>query len=142
MPQTNITILAVDDDLEDLELIEDCITNLEPSARIIKITDGSKLLSYLNDLNDGDLPCLIILDYNMPEMNGAEVIGQLAKFPRFESIPKVIFSTSNLSRHINESMNNGATGYFVKPNNMKELNRVGREMLSYCGKNDHAPSGK
>ncbi|HYF33149.1 MAG TPA: response regulator [Chitinophagaceae bacterium] len=126
------TILAVDDDLEDLELIEETISDLEPTANFKKLTDGSQVLPFLDQYADGELPCLIILDYNMPGMNGAQVVSQLCAIPRYEPIPKIILSTSNANSHIRECMDNGALKYFVKPNNIKDMNRLAEEMLSYC----------
>src|SRR4051812_39821099 len=124
MPAISFTILAVDDDMEDLELIEDAISGLKPMATFKKLFNGKEVLPYLDQLPDNELPCLIILDYNMPEMNGAQVIFQLCKFPRYATIPKIILSTSNAASHIHECMTNGATRYFVKPNNMKDMNRI------------------
>ncbi len=127
-----ITILAVDNDVEDLELIEDTIADLEPAANFKKITDANKVLSFLDSLNDTDLPCLIILDYNMPEINGAEITKSLCEIERYKDIPKIILSTSGASLHIEECLKNGATKYFVKPNNLSDMKRIALQMLTYC----------
>ena len=142
MPHIPAAILAVDDDLEDLELIEEAISSLQPAVKFTKLVDGSAVLPYLDKVADDELPCLIILDYNMPEMNGAQVIFQLCRQPRYERIPKVILSTSNAPAHIHECMNNGATKYFVKPDNMKDLRSLSREMLSFCLPPGQSISGK
>lgn len=132
MPITLLTVLAVDDDAEDLELIEDAIAGAAPAVKFYKLTGSREVLPYLDKLADHELPCLIILDYNMPELTGAQVISQLCQQPRYKAIPKVILSTSNAPAHIKECLENGATRYFVKPDNLKALNQLAEEMLSYC----------
>ncbi len=121
-----------DDDLEDLELFGDAILNIEPSAGVQKFTTGKAVLEYLSNQPDDQLPCLMVLDYNMPEQNGAEVLAQICRDTRYDSISKVILSTSSSPSHMRECLESGATDYFVKPNNMKEVDEVARKMLSYC----------
>lgn len=126
------TILAADDDLEDLELMEDAIHSLEPATEIHIVTNGNGVIDFLNNQEDDQLPHLIVLDYNMPELNGAEVLSLICKENRFKDIPKIILSTSGAPLHINECMNSGATEYFVKPNNLADLEKLARKMLEYC----------
>jgi CheY-like chemotaxis protein len=132
MPQKPLTILLADDDEEDLELIEDAIINIEPGAKLHKLTNGNDVIEYLALQPDNALPSLIILDYNMPEINGSQVLSQIRGQVRYEAIPKVILSTSSAPLHIHECMNNGATEYFVKPNNIQDLNSLAKKMLSLC----------
>jgi CheY-like chemotaxis protein len=133
MQSNNLTILAADDDLEDLELIEDAILHSEPRAKLDKVTSGNGVIKYLEGKSDNDLPCLIILDYNMPELNGSQLLSIISKQERYNEIPKVVLSTSNAPFHIQECMKNGATQYFVKPDNLKELYMIARRMLDFCG---------
>ena len=132
MPYTPLTILMADDDIEDLELIQSAITNIEPGADLHKVTNGKAVIDFLANQPDAKLPCLIILDYNMPELNGSEVLAVIRKEKRYELIPKVILSTSNTSAYIHECIKNGATEYFVKPDNMHELTKLAKKMLNYC----------
>lgn len=125
-------ILIADDDVDDLELIEEAIHNTEPQAELYKVTGGKAIMKYLGEQRDEDLPCLIIIDYNMPEMNGAQVLQQLNSKPRYQHIPKVMLSTSGGSLYKDECKSNGATAYFVKPNTLHELDAVARKMLNYC----------
>ena len=133
MQSNNLTILAADDDIEDLELIEDAIHHSEPRAKLDKVTNGNEVIKYLEGRADNELPCLIILDYNMPELNGSQLLAIISKQQRYEGIPKVVLSTSSAPFHVKECMQNGATDYFVKPDNMKELYSIVRKMLDFCG---------
>ena len=132
MPYNNNTlrILIVDDDLEDLELIEDAILTVEPTVELHKFTKGISAIEYLRSRPDNKLPGLIILDYNMPELNGSQLLSSLKDQVRYSSIPKIVLSTSNAPLHIHECMNNGATEYIVKPNNMKELHHLAVKLLA------------
>lgn len=132
MEYKSLTILAADDDLEDLELIEDAFSSLEPHIALHKVTNGRAVIDYLNNRADSDLPCLIILDYNMPELNGSQVLAKIGKEKRYAEIPKLVLSTSSAPIHIHECMINGATEYYVKPNNLKELETIAKKMLSFC----------
>jgi CheY-like chemotaxis protein len=132
MPTTPLTILMADDDIEDLELIQSAITNIEPGADLHKVTNGQAVIDFLANQPDANLPCLIILDYNMPELTGSQVLAVIRKEKRYELIPKVILSTSNTPAYIHECIKNGATEYFVKPDNMPDLTKLAKKMLNYC----------
>ncbi|HEX6334709.1 MAG TPA: response regulator [Flavisolibacter sp.] len=132
IPSSPLTILLADDDPEDLELIEQAIVSIEPGADLHKVLNGKAVIQFLKSRPDADLPCLIILDYNMPELTGSEVLSLLCRDQRYTHIPKVVLSTSSTPVHIHECMGNGATDYFVKPNNMRELTGLAERMLSLC----------
>ena len=122
-------ILLADDDVEDLELIEDAIRKIKSSVSIDTVTNGKSVIEYLVRQPDQLLPHLIILDYNMRELNGSEVLSIICTEKRYIEIPKIIFSTSSHREHIEECIKNGATQYFVKPNNIKELEIVVEKIL-------------
>ena len=132
MPNPSINILLADDDDEDLELIENAILDIEPAADVHKVTNGKAVIEYLNGQPENKLPCLIILDYNMPELNGAEVLALIYKEKRYENISKVILSTSGSPAYIQNCINNGALEYFIKPNNMGDFFKLAKKMLDHC----------
>ena len=134
MSYTPLTILMADDDFEDMELIENAITELEPDADLHKVTNGKAVIDYLAQQPDNKLPCLIILDYNMPELTGSEVLAMISKEKRYNNIPKVILSTSVTPAYIHECIKNGAAEYFVKPDNIPALTDLAKKMLHYCKK--------
>lgn len=129
MQQKPVHILIADDDEEDLELIEEAILELEPGAELHKVPDGKAAVEYLENLHDRQLPSLIILDYNMPGLNGSEVLLQLYGQSRYNTVPKIILSTSSASLYIHECKQNGATEYFVKPSTKQELDRLAANIL-------------
>jgi CheY-like chemotaxis protein len=132
MSQHEKFILIADDDQEDLELLSEVLLQLEGDAKLHMVTNGSMVLDFLEKAKDNELPSLIVLDYNMPNMNGAEVLEQLCNNPRYQKIPKIIWSTSNNSSYIKECMEKGATSYFVKPATHKNLQEQAEQMLKMC----------
>jgi len=133
MSQPHLNILMADDDEEDMELMGDAITTIEPAASLHKVTNGRAVIDFLSRQQESSLPCLIVLDYNMPEMNGSEVLQVICRDKRYEKIPKVILSTSSTPVHIHECLEQGASEYFVKPNSMQGLNDLARKMIAICG---------
>ena len=124
-------ILIGEDDLDDQELLKEIFTSIDGSFTLIFAANGSQVLSYL-DKNPDDLPCLIILDYNMPGLNGAEILKELKKSKRFNSIPKIIWSTSRSGTYKDICLELGANDYLVKPSNLNDLVEICRYMLSVC----------
>lgn len=125
-------ILLADDDLEDLELLGETILKLEPETNLVTVSNGSGVLEHLKKSEDDEIPCLIVVDYNMPDMTGAEVLKQIGKESRYKDIPKVVWSTSNSHGFMKECMENGANAYFVKPSTNQQLHDQAKEMLGMC----------
>jgi CheY-like chemotaxis protein len=132
MLQSSKFILIADDDQEDLELLSEVILQVQADIRLHMVNNGSMVMDFLEKASDNDLPSLIVLDYNMPNMNGAEVLEQLCNNPRYQKIPKIIWSTSNNSSYIKECMEKGATSYFVKPATHKNLKEQAEQMVRMC----------
>lgn len=132
MVRQRFNILMADDDLEDLDLIEEAIKDCSDSLLFQKVRNGKAALNFLASQADDDLPSLVILDYNMPELNGSQVLSELRKEARYNSISKVILSTSNAPIHIKECKDNGAVDYFIKPANTNELNAIVQKLMAYC----------
>jgi CheY-like chemotaxis protein len=129
MENSSVRIVIAEDDPEDMELIAEAILLAEPNAELYKFMDGLSAYDYLRTIPDDDLPALIILDYNMPRLTGAQVLRQMSTAARYGPIPKLVLSTSNAPLYKHECMQNGATGYFVKPGSMKELNALAKTMV-------------
>ncbi len=90
------TILSVDDDVDDQSMIYDTIKAINPNARVITAMNGLESLHYLSNVNKKEhLPCIIIMDINMPLLDGKETLSRIKKDPRFQDIPVVMFTTSS-----------------------------------------------
>jgi len=122
-----------DDDPEDIELIEEHIKLVEPTAKLDKFVDGRSAYEYLRSQPDNDLPSLIILDYNMPGLNGSQLLSSLKSANRYKSIPKIVLSGSSAVQFKDECLKNGATEYIVKPDNIKDVHDLAKRLVSLAG---------
>ena len=87
-------------------------------------------MNHITGLEDIQLPDLIILDYNIPEINGSEILEQLKKDERYSSIPKIVWSTSDLQQYRDECARRGARLYVKKPNTFLQVVEMARNLLS------------
>lgn len=109
-------ILLVDDDVEDREIIQDALGDLGYDSVIHFEENGEKALAFLESaFNSGSLPSMVILDLNMPRMNGTQTLRQLKKDSRFRDIPVIIYSTSLNRIERDECLSLGAHSYVIKP---------------------------
>lgn len=125
-------ILCGEDDKDDEELLNEIFSGVDGSFRLTFVNNGRKLVATLNELPDNGLPCLLVLDYNMPELNGAEILHELRKNDRYNSIPKIIWSTSGAEMYKQLCLNLGAADYVIKPSNVSDLQKIVAYMISYC----------
>jgi CheY-like chemotaxis protein len=126
------TILLAEDDPDDQELIVHAFTEASSTFSLHIVNDGKEVIEFLSAISDSKLPCLIILDYNMPELNGAQVLQKLIGNKRYEKIPKIVLSTSNNPKYVQDCMHKGAHAYRVKPDNFTQLVVLAKEMLDFC----------
>jgi CheY-like chemotaxis protein len=126
------TILFGEDDIDDQELLKDSFSSVDGSFSLVFAINGDEVLTRLTNMENKDLPCLIVLDYNMPGPNGAEILRELKNNPRYKDIPKIIWSTSGSDTYKAVCLALGANDYFVKPSNVKDLAKICRQLISYC----------
>ena len=89
------TILHIDDDPDDQQLFRNAIDSLGVPSEIIVATDGAEGLEYLQLMKENNtLPCIIVLDINMPKVNGREACLAIKKDKTLSTIPLIIFTTS------------------------------------------------
>ena len=125
-------VLLVEDDEDDKELIKLAFEEVTAEHSLHIANNGQEALDYLMCLQEKDLPCLIVLDLNMPILNGIQTLEALNEVQKFQNIPKVIFTTSDSDEDKVRCLSKGASDYMVKPSNMKEIVKTVENMLSYC----------
>ena len=125
------TILLAEDDIDDQELFADALSEIDPSINLVSFTSGRKILNHLENLEDDEIPEMIILDYNIPEINGAEILRKLEEDRRYDPMIKVVWSTSNSPTYQESCLRSGARAYFVKPSNISALNKMVKAMLNF-----------
>lgn len=127
-----LTILLADDDPDDIEMITTAFNFADTTLHLHTVEDGVVALDYLEAVSPEDSPCLIILDYNMPRMNGLEVLKLLKDKKRYQFIPKVIMTTSNHEQLKKNCLENGADKFLVKPNTYSELINIAKDLIRWC----------
>jgi CheY-like chemotaxis protein len=128
----NNTILWADDDMDDLLLMKEILVKHGHSYDIVEVRNGKEALEFLHDAGQaGRLPCLIILDINMPVLDGKETLSLIKKSEEFQSIPVVVFTTSN-SELDKLFCRKHKVEMITKPPHYKSLEKAVLELLQFC----------
>lgn len=129
---SSYTILYVDDDLDDLAIIAEAFETYTDNLRVVHAYNGDEALVRLTDMKiQGSLPCLIILDINMPVMDGKQTLKEIKTKEDYLAIPVVMFSTSNNPIDKMFAENFGAD-YITKPSSYREVEKLVKEFVDKC----------
>ena len=118
----NLTFLLADDDLDDTILFEQVLNEVAPSVTLITAKDGREAIDALT--SGSASPDLIFLDLNMPKLNGKECLQFIKHTENLHKIPVIIYTTSSLSKDIEDCMVSGAACFITKPSGVKELTKI------------------
>ncbi len=125
-------VLYADDDLDDKAWIVEAWETLHFPPQIVFVDNGRQALDYLNQHNDG-LPALIVLDLNMPEMDGRQTLQKLKNDVHFRHIPVVIVTTSTSRLDIEVCKRLGASLFLTKPDTHAEWQVIVKQLEPYLG---------
>jgi CheY-like chemotaxis protein len=106
--------MLVEDDLVDVMSVERAFRELEINNPLYTVGNGEEALESLRD-ESNPLPGIILLDLNMPRLNGVELLGFLKSDERLRRIPVVILTTSKEATDRSKTFDLGIAGYMVKP---------------------------
>jgi CheY-like chemotaxis protein len=114
------SILLADDSENDVELAQRALAKHQVANEIVVAWDGAEALDFLYrkgrfSLRTHPDPIVILLDVNMPKVNGLEVLGKIKGDPRLSQIPVVMLTSSREGPDVDESYRLGANAYVVKP---------------------------
>jgi len=127
----NIVFYA-DDDADDLELVQEAFDRYTNNVEVITAKDGVQAMSYLQSLNEQTpTPCLIILDINMPLLNGKDVLRRIKELQPLASVPVVLFSTSSspLDKEFAKKYN---AGFVTKPLDVSQMEIITELFIDHC----------
>jgi CheY-like chemotaxis protein len=132
-----ITILLADDDPDDRRLTQDAFAESRLANDLRFVEDGQELLDYLR--RDGRFgedgaaprPGLILLDLNMPKVDGREALEAIKADPTLRSIPIVVLTTSKSEEDVFRSYDLGVNSFITKPVSFKGLVEVVRVLGHY-----------
>ena len=121
-----MTILNVDDDLEDIEIFCDAVNEIDPAIVCLVARSADEALQILN--SDIELPAYIFLDINMPKVDGNACLREIKKDRRLNKIPVIMYSTHTRKTDIQIYKELNA-GFLVKQNSFNELVQELRKVL-------------
>lgn len=133
MEKTPSKILVADDDADDRAILQDAMKELKAPEVLCFAQNGEDALRLLgNDFNADYKPALIILDLNMPKLNGTETLRRIKSDDRFKTVPVIIYSTSLNPMEKDKCMLLGAHSYITKPVTFKESMDTAQAFLAFC----------
>lgn len=121
-PSTKALIYMADDDSDDRYLMRKSLHEIDPSMTIVESEDGGELLSLLDTLSQG--PDLILLDMNMPKVNGLEALMAIREKPMLRHVPVVMISTSAEPIEVANAYRLGINGYIKKSTSQAHINQI------------------
>jgi len=132
--RTALSILMAEDDADDRILLRDAFRDSGVEVNLDFVPDGVELMARLNALlddPDGKLPDLLLLDLNMPRMDGREALHAIREHDGLKHLPVVILTTSRARLDILASYQLGANSFVTKPSRFDELIAVLRSLERY-----------
>ncbi len=126
---TNRPILLVEDDVVDAMTVTRAFDELNISNPVIHRVNGVEAMKYLD--SEPQHPCLILLDINMPKMNGIEFLEKVKSSDDHKRVPVIVLTTSNDQKDKVESYKLGVAGYMLKPVDYSQFLNVMREINMY-----------
>lgn len=107
-------ILLVEDDQVDAMIVERALRDIESTSPLYRVGNGEEALEFLRN-DDNARPAIILLDLNMPRMNGIEFLQIAKQDPELRKIPVVVLTTSAEVQDRVASFNLSVAGYMIKP---------------------------
>lgn len=115
-------ILIVDDDFEDVFAVRHAFEKLGKDIEVMHLPDWAVAVDFLLSAdNKRDLPTIVLLDINMPKVNGFETLTAMRASDLTNALPVIMFSTSDAAPDVKKSYSLGANAYLVKPSSIKTL---------------------
>jgi CheY-like chemotaxis protein len=131
-----LQVLLVEDDLADVALMENAFAEHVVRSHLHHVADGEQALAFLrrqDPYRDAPRPDLILLDLNMPRVDGRQVLTEVKADGDLKAIPVIVFTTSATDSDISSSYSAHANAYVTKPIDLDEFDRVLAEIRNFYG---------
>lgn len=128
------TIVLAEDDSDDREVFSDIFEGmLMSNYQLITFENGMEVLTHLESKSEHELPSLLILDQNMPRLNGKDTVLHLKASPKYQQMPLVIYSTYHDTKFIEDCAALGVS-VFLKPDSYEEFSEMIAQMFKLLPK--------
>jgi CheY-like chemotaxis protein len=125
-------IIFADDDADDLELITGFFKEYNRHINVLEFKDGTEVIKFLDDFaRTAGLPVLIVLDSNMPRLNGTETLAALRNHAAYQHIPVVMYTTS-INDADKESCIQLSASWVNKSTTIEGTRQVARVLAEFC----------
>jgi two-component system response regulator len=127
-------VLLVEDDYDDVELTRACFDRVKFDVNLNHVDNGQKCLDYLRgegEFGNATRPDIILLDVNLPVLDGRETLLSLKADARFVAIPVIVLTTSSSSRDIVDMYQNHCSAYIVKPLNFTRFQETIQKLSEF-----------
>jgi CheY-like chemotaxis protein len=133
----NKPLLVVEDSNEDYKILQRLMRQMCVQNPIYRCTSGDEVLDFLNQEESDRLkesalrPSVILLDLNLPGIDGRDILEKLKENRSLREIPIVVFTTSSNPKDIEYCYQKGANGYLIKPMDAQELKKTVQAFVDY-----------
>ncbi|MEV4511230.1 response regulator [Dactylosporangium sp. NPDC049525] len=131
-----LQVLVVEDDPGDVALVESAFDEHSIRSALHHVPDGGEALAFLNrddPYGDAPRPDLILLDLNMPRVDGRQALVMIKTDDRFKSIPTIVFTTSSSDSDVTSAYDARANAYVTKPIDLDDYDRVISKIHDFYG---------
>lgn len=125
-------ILNIDDDIDDREMLDLALRAVNPAVNVVFANDGQAGLYFLEQAKaENTLPCLVVLDINMPVMDGRKTLELIRQDPALKELPVVIFTSS---QNVNDQtfFSTHANEFITKPMSPSALREIAHHLIAFC----------
>ena len=134
MTNQQVEILLVEDNEDDIVIIQEVFADMKLATIVNTVRDGEEALAYLGRQGKykvAHMPDLVLLDINMPKKNGFEVLEEMKKDPRWQSLPVIMLTTSHREEDIVRSYEKGACSYMHKLVDLDQFKHLIKQFEHY-----------
>lgn len=134
---TETPLLVIEDSDEDFEILQLLMEDMGVCCPICRCDTGDRALEMISQykarprLEDDHWPAVILLDLNLPGIDGREILTYLKQDDQLQEIPVVVFTTSSDPKDIRNCYRNGANGYLIKPVDTQQLEEKIQAFVDY-----------
>ena len=125
-------ILYVEDDEDDVQLLQNAFHRYRDKIELIIVEDGQQALQHLDNIAEAEAwPCLILLDINLPGMDGKQTLYHLKSSERFKHLPVILFTTSSGALDKLYAAKWGVP-LITKPHRWEDLEDIAKDFIAHC----------